>query len=492
MRRIAGRLLPLSIPLAVGLTALAAALDPPADDRFRHEKHAKIFPLCTTCHAGMVEPGGQVWPEPASCEACHDGVTEARVDWTPRAGPRATNLAFDHLEHTREALERNPADSARLGAACTSCHNEPQAPRMAVRRAVSGQCVDCHRPGGRHLALADTACGTCHLPLSAAPLLTRATIAAFPEPDSHQREGFERDGHGRAAEVRLEAGGWGVAASCATCHARDFCITCHVNAPEVAAIQALARDDRSLVHQAELPVPPEHAGSSFLRDHGRSAGRAGATCSTCHTQANCTACHTGRQPDAVATLAEAGPGRAPGALVLRSKPETHTAGFANRHGPDANARPATCEGCHVRTDCLDCHRPGAGGTSGFHPPGFLTRHPASAYARDATCSDCHNPAQFCQGCHQQSGLSASGRLRGVGFHDASRAFFVGHGQAARQSLESCAACHAERDCTACHSVVGGGFGFSPHGPGFNPDRMRRRNPSVCLACHGAGIPGAVP
>jgi hypothetical protein len=126
--------------------------------------------------------------------------------------------------------------------------------------------------------------------------------------------------------------------------------------------------------------------------------------------------------------------------------------------------------------------------AGYHPAQFLTRHPSSAYAREANCSDCHNAAQFCQSCHQQSGLVATSKLGKTGYHDVFRNFSLGHGQAARQSLESCVACHAERDCTTCHSAVNGGFRFSPHGPGFNADRMRSKNASLCTACHGNSIP----
>jgi hypothetical protein len=125
----------------------------------------------------------------------------------------------------------------------------------------------------------------------------------------------------------------------------------------------------------------------------------------------------------------------------------------------------------------------------YHPAAFLTRHPSAAWSRQANCSDCHNPGQFCQTCHLQSGLTAgANRLGGRGFHDAIPNFSLGHGQAARQTLESCASCHAERDCTACHSSVGGGFGFSPHGPGFNSERLLKKNPSLCVACHGTAIP----
>ena len=79
-----------------------------------------------------------------------------------------------------------------------------------------------------------------------------------------------------------------------------------------------------------------------------------------------------------------------------------------------------------------------------------------------------------------------GVLRG-GFHDKKQSFLLAHGPAARQSLESCVSCHAERDCLTCHSALGGRR-FDPHGPGFDADRMRRRNSQMCTVCHGSAIP----
>lgn len=458
--------------------------------RFPHSDHSNLFPLCTTCHAGILDPAASPWPKPAACAACHDGDIMDSVDWTPRVGPRVSNLRFDHRVHAREAAARNPADSA-LAGQCGECHTEAGAQRMAVHGPLPDRCVECHQPSVEHLAVADTTCATCHVRLTEAPLLTRESVEAFPLPPSHEEDGFVTD-HGKLATVSLGRGQVGVAASCATCHARDFCAQCHVDAPENKVIQALAPDARSLALAAGLTVPSTHDRTDFLRIHGGEAGRSRASCAACHTRSSCTTCHAGSQPRAVSRLAMPGPGRGPGAQVERRKPETHNASFREVHGPEANARPATCEGCHARTDCLDCHRPGPSGGSGYHPDGFLVRHPASAYNRDATCSDCHNPAQFCQSCHRQAGLTAVRRLGATGFHDAAGGFSVGHGPSARQNLESCASCHAERDCTACHSAVGGGFGFSPHGPGFNPDRLRGKNQSFCRACHGQALPPATP
>ena len=84
-------------------------------------------------------------------------------------------------------------------------------------------------------------------------------------------------------------------------------------------------------------------------------------------------------------------------------------------------------------------------------------------------------------------VSTSGRLQ-QGFHDANGAFALNHGVAARQNIESCVSCHSERDCLVCHSAQGGRR-FNPHGPGFDPERLRRRNPQMCAACHGRNIPG---
>jgi len=467
----------LAIGAALGLGAFGVGLIRSQDQsRFPHLQHADLFPVCTSCHLGMIEAGQPIWPDSEVCTACHDGTIRPRVDWRPRAGPRPSNLRFDHLTHFA------------LGNQCSQCHNQPGATEMAVLPARPGPCLECHAGGAPHLEAPSAACATCHLPLVEARALSRERVAGFPKPPSHEQPEFALAGHGKAAQLPSEGGRFTVAASCATCHARDFCITCHVNAPEISAIQALGADERSLALAGKLPVPVTHQGADWLLKHARQARPSTASCAACHTRESCLTCHVGSQPAALRRLPSAGPGRGPGAQTARTAPASHTAEFANRHGPDATARPASCETCHVRLDCLGCHRPASGRGSGFHPEGFLTRHAASAYARDRNCSDCHNPAQFCQSCHQQAGLTAAGRLGAAGYHDGNRAFLIGHGQAARQQLESCASCHAERDCTACHSAIGGGFRFSPHGPGFDPDRMRRKNPSLCIACHGLGVP----
>jgi hypothetical protein len=483
------RILPGLALLTLVVSALFAAAPalqaPPA---FPHEKHAKVFPVCTACHAGVVEAGQSMFPSPSGCAACHDGTIQQRVTWQPRSGPRATNLRFTHDAHRLAAAAKDPADSA-LIRNCSACHTPTGTSRMAVQHTVVGQCLACHGLKTSHVDNPAAACATCHLRLTDAPTLTRADIAGFPRPLGHDAPDWVLGGHGKAAKgPGAPSTPFAVAGNCATCHSRDLCLTCHVNAPEVAPIRALGLDDRAPTYSTTQPVPATHAASTFIRTHGRQATRSTATCATCHTQESCMSCHVGTLPAPLKTLRAAGPGRSAGAHVVRKPPASHTGEFRTQHAADANARPATCETCHTRANCLSCHRPDGSRQVGYHPQGFITRHPSSAYTREANCADCHNPAQFCQSCHKVSGIVASGRIGPSGYHDAFRGFSLGHGQAARQSLESCASCHAERDCTACHSAVGGGFRFSPHGPGFDAERMRAKNPSVCIACHGRVIP----
>ncbi|HEU4996169.1 MAG TPA: hypothetical protein VFT29_15235 [Gemmatimonadaceae bacterium] len=484
------------VPLVVTVAALVAgtlfaapSTGRSSQSRFPHDKHARVFPLCTTCHAGVVEPRASMWPEPARCASCHDGVVKPRVEWRPRTGPRAGNRRFTHEAHSRAATAKNPADSL-LIRNCSACHVTVGAPRMTVQNAVVRQCFDCHGLKAPHVDVASDACATCHVRLTDAPGLTRDDIRAFPRPQSHDAKDFVFGGHGRAARVPGGQGGQvGIAASCATCHSRNLCVVCHVNAPESPVIRALTFDDRAPVYALRQPVPASHAAAGFLRAHGRDAQRPSASCATCHARESCASCHVGVQPRAVAALPAAAAGRASGAQLIRVPPASHTQDFKEGHAAQANARPTSCETCHARSTCLECHRPDGAQKPRYHLQGFLTRHPSAAFARAANCSDCHNPAQFCQTCHQQAGLVATSRIGRTGYHDAFRGFSLGHGQAARQSLESCASCHAERDCTACHSAVGGGFRFNPHGPGFDAARMRSKNPSVCVACHGRAIPG---
>ncbi len=477
-----------ALALALGAGGVLARI---VEDRFDHVKHAKVFPTCEGCHAGVAAGDfATSFPAPESCATCHDGAIEDRVTWAPPSRPGGNNLRFAHPEHALEVAGASGADSV---LACASCHVREGEAWMAVRRASARRCFACHEIMVAHREAPDSACAQCHVPLAQATALPVDRIREFETPLSHEQPGFGLDGHGKPAQ----AADGGVAASCATCHAREFCTTCHVNAPETRAIQALGADPRSLVHEASLEAPPGHDRADFLETHARDLRANASACQTCHTRESCLACHVG-QPGVARPLFAAGPGRGAGAGTARRRPPSHALDFTRAHAEPARSAPGTCATCHLITTCLDCHRPNpadgqtavsgprGSGARGYHPPAFLTRHPAAAYAQETECADCHNPAAFCQTCHAQAGLRASGPLV-AGFHDSKEFFLTGHGQAARQSLESCTSCHVEQDCLTCHSAVAG-RGFRPHGPGFDAERLRRKNPNMCTACHGTTIP----
>lgn len=454
-----------AILLAVtGSVALARAGSD--GDGFPHEEHAGLFPLCTGCHLGVPEGDRtRFYPDPGSCESCHDGEELDRVEWTEPV-PEASNLTFSHPEHAGELAG---SDEAPLS--CQACHGEEGAPRMRVAAAAAAPCLACHAHESED-HLVDAACADCHVPLAQSDL-GRSRIAGLALPPSHDRDAFLLEGHGSEAERGL--------GTCTVCHTQESCTSCHVDGTSVASIRALPTAPPQMTlptYEARYPVPPSHRAAGFLERHGREL--AVAECSACHTQESCTTCHVEPAPDAIARLASSARSRAPGATVSRAAPPSHVRPFfAVEHGADAAASGATCQACHAEAMCVDCHE--APQEASFHPPNFVLRHSSAAYGRQLECSSCHDAEAFCQSCHLQRGTGSVGRL-GPGFHDGQPLFLFRHGQPARQSLESCVSCHTQADCLQCHAETGA-FRVSPHGPGFDPERAADRNRSVCFVCH---------
>lgn len=468
---------------AAAAAASATVAEPrrEAPDRFQHAKHARLFPRCETCHAGAATGGAPMWPDPVSCGACHNGTVRPAVDWSPPAKTPGS-LRFDHAVHATRLAQKGT-----LPTQCNDCHADRGSERMEVHRTRSARCFECHT-GGEHFS-EQSECATCHFPLSQALQLTEQQIAAFPKPPSHDVSGFALAGHSKAAcpGGGTSKAGKPTSSNCAVCHAQQFCETCHVNAAELECISSLGSDARSLVLPVKDRTPPSHANTAFLMSHGHGLDDAKAECGTCHTQSSCRVCHAATPGVANALLAAA-PRPGVGAGVERKRPPSHGEDFRKIHGALASSDPTSCAACHHRAQCLDCHRSDpAAENPGYHPAGFLARHPAAAYARETSCADCHNPGSFCQSCHESAGLNSATSILGSGFHDAKQSFVVGHGPAARMSLESCVSCHTESDCLLCHSDQGG-RGFNPHGPDFNAAKLREKAPQMCTVCHGLAIP----
>jgi hypothetical protein len=177
-----------------------------------------------------------------------------------------------------------------------------------------------------------------------------------------------------------------------------------------------------------------------------------------------------------------------GLMDVRRAPASHTPFFAEQHRSLAAATTAECEICHNRDQtCLGCHIGAenldvpARDQGGYHPADFLEQHATAAWNRQVECSSCHNPEAFCRSCHAGVGRDTEGRTA-TGYHNEDPNFVFGHGQAARQALESCASCHAQQDCLACHSAKFG-RNVNPHGPDFDAEKLRDKNPELCLICH---------
>lgn len=198
-------------------------------------------------------------------------------------------------------------------------------------------------------------------------------------------------------------------------------------------------------------------------------------------QVACTDCH-------------AAPG-AKAALDVQLAPAWHTPFFLEDHRSLAATSTEKCAVCHnVDRRCLGCHQGAenldtpAREQSRYHPENFMQRHSAAAWNRDVECASCHNPDAFCRQCHMNLGRGTDRQFRtDTHYHNDDPNFVLGHGQAARQGLESCQGCHAQSDCLQCHAAVGPRR-ISPHGPGFDPDRLQDKNPQFCLFCHLASDP----
>lgn len=484
-----------------------------ADDAaFPHASHAKLFPTCVGCHAGVATgDSATMFPPAAFCTECHNGRDVQPVRWTyPSVHP--TNLRFDHARHVRLS------DSSGTHVDCQDCHKSGTSPQwMMVGRARPETCIACHaHPASSHLA-ADSPCATCHVSLTRALALNDSAIAAFPRPASHSAPDFVST-HGALAR---QASG-----TCATCHSRESCARCHVNAATLQPIAALGSDARvaRLVRgkPAVYPLPASHRQPEFATSHGALARANAQTCATCHAQPSCRACHTGSLGARVIdALPRAEPGHASGVQLRAPRPtpppawpaaataqldlvslpmarvdspppprapadttgprvvRVHPGDFVRTHGPVAASGRLTCAGCHQQRFCSSCHQ--SEGERRYHPSNFVARHASEAFARETKCASCHNTEVFCRSCHRDVGIAAASRRRSGAAHAGQPLWLLQHGEAARRGMQSCASCHQQTDCLQCHSTLGGRI--NPHGPDFDAKRMEKKNPSLCAVCH---------
>jgi hypothetical protein len=486
------------------LAGLAAPAVSPAQGSgaFPHARHASMFPLCSSCHAGIATGDApRSFPPITLCSTCHDGTVQARVRWAPPAPKGAGLLVFTHRQHASKAKD----------ASCESCHALGDSTKwMNVAAATPERCISCHAHAApAHLA-EGSACATCHRPLTSAVALTDARVGALPKPPSHARADFAVT---HKTEARAST------ASCAMCHARESCQRCHVDGAREPAIQALGTDARIMRLVAGKPAvystPADHRSAQFALMHGAAARADVSRCATCHARPSCETCHIGGGArDVIQRLPDARGSTAPGVQLRRAAPmsatdfpllasasahavaplqmqtlrhdttrrvvRVHAAGFARAHGAQAASGGLECASCHAKRFCADCHT-GDRVTRRYHVANFVSTHAPQAYRRETECSSCHSTEAFCRDCHRQTGLAATANTRSTVFHNAQALWLLQHGRAARQDLKSCATCHQQTYCMQCHSDLGSRN--NPHGPGFDAARMASKNPQICLYCH---------
>lgn len=477
-----------------------------SDVRFPHERHAKLFTSCESCHSGIVSGVAEkTYPAVASCSSCHNGTDAKTIGWR---GPArvATNLRFSHVEHTRKSARAGETQT------CLSCHSADHdaggtqpARFMVVARAEPSKCISCHEhEAPEHLAVGN-ACSSCHKTLAKAAELADSTIAAFPRPRSHEGATF-LSSHGKQLGAEVS--------SCATCHARESCARCHPNADRQPAITALERDARvaRLVSgkRPKYSTPDDHLRTDWSTMHASAARKSAESCANCHAQASCQACHQGEPATkTIGALPSGGNGNGPGVQLQVARvrlvdrptrvtdapveirvssmndsvpPRTiriHPAGFGAGHSTAAASERTTCSGCHQQRFCEGCHE-GVSGARRFHTAAYMSKHAADAYGQEKNCSSCHNTESFCRSCHVKSGLNANGN-GGVAAHTGQPAWLLQHSEAARQGLAGCTSCHQQRDCLRCHSTLS--WKVNPHGGSFDARRVSARNKQMCLACH---------
>jgi hypothetical protein len=172
------------------------------------------------------------------------------------------------------------------------------------------------------------------------------------KPKSHEQPNFV--GQGKSGHA-LEALRKGVQ-SCATCHEQKFCANCH-----------------------GMPMPHPQG---FVRTHIQEARRNLALCQRCHDwgEQSCRQCHAKRPP-------------------------SHTADFRETHPQRLADGGASCQVCHGRNACADCHR-----LPMPHPDNFLHAHGELAKGQQGNerqrvqnlhrqlCAHCHTIA-YCRKCH---------------------------------------------------------------------------------------------
>ena len=364
-----GLLLAGSALLMLGFLSVSTAS---AQSEFPHQTHSVFFSDCGTCHAGVATGDwASVYPQVATCAACHDGSTAPNIGWTTPESPRASNLGFRHEAHAFD---------------CVMCHIPGGGEDLSlIAIPQPSVCLGCHAPQAPGHLEAQGQCRTCHVP-AVESRLSEADVAGFPQPASHTARNFAIT-HGPLA---VES-----ASDCAVCHDRGSCFTCHkgtAHLPDAILQIPLAQEGGPRgVQLPEGTTPPFHEGN-FSVAHAAAASARQPDCATCHSESTCNSCHEGQ-----------------------GSPSFHPINFLASHGPEAYGRMNDCSSCHnAEAFCRTCHLglglDAAGGIGGVYHNDqtlWILSHATAARQDLESCVSCHQQTD-CLRCHSaQSGLGVS-------------------------------------------------------------------------------------
>jgi len=175
-----------------------------------------------------------------------------------------------------------------------------------------------------------------------------------------------------------------------------------------------------------------HQNTDWMGEHRAIAGRGGANCVECHTQAFCSDCHFGGGADVELRK---------NSFQQNYVPKNHRSDFISIHPIKAKDNPQTCTRCHNQKYCSDCH---------------------ARFPKGSLRIKSHNP------------LGQNGQ----------KYWAMDHSSEARRNLMSCQTCHPSGDvCIQCHSSGK----VRPHPRNFKAGNFRdKTNGKMCLKCH---LPG---
>ncbi|MBT3342428.1 MAG: cytochrome c3 family protein [Gemmatimonadetes bacterium] len=314
------------------------------------------------------------------------------------------------------------------------------------------------------------------------------------------------------------------------------CADCHEGVEEsrAASDHLLPEPDMCLDCHEEGDVRLDYpvAERSIYFDHARHTQELELECTTCHTglfdeavrstgylpvMDDCMACHNGG-----AAPRDCESCHVEDRAVLQ--PDTHTADWAELHGPEASFADASCVPCHAVTDCEDCHAGGqlseladlgaarqspfaplldgsaVNAINAVHGLNFRYLHGIEARGKSSDCLTCHeiDTGDFCAECHNPAGDEGLRPIWHGGADWGALAGAIGsgggrHAEMARRDMENCAVCHDARGddptCLQCHIDRTPGLGNDPstHSRDFADEigegDFHDDDTAVCYTCH---------